>query len=66
MSAAVPVGAIIVGVAELIKLGNNGLQLYMQATQLAKMTEAEIDANFQKVKAEYLALPNPADIPSPV
>lgn len=62
---AVVVGATIVGVAELIKLGNTGLQLYMQAMALAGQDAAQVEANFQKALAEYEALPLPMDIPEP-
>ena len=58
-------GAIIVGTVELVKLANILIQASLQAAALAKMSEAEIDASYQKAKTEYLALPPPGDIPEP-
>lgn len=62
---AVTAGAIIVGTAELIKLANTLLQAHFQAAALAQMTEAEIEANYQAVKKDYIALPDPGSIPDP-
>ena len=60
-----PTTAIIVGVAEIIKLGNTGLQLYFQSAAMAGKSEDEINSDFQKAKVEYAALPNPLEIPEP-